>query len=79
MAGELCGDAVVEPEAGANFLGFGRRGVLPHHLRDRVADVLKEHEGEERDGDQDAGPFDDPPDDQGQHRTPGGRGTPRAW
>ena len=46
---ELHGERLVEAEVGAQLPALLRRGVLAEDVRDRVADVLEQHEGDEGD------------------------------
>ncbi|MCY1524161.1 hypothetical protein D9M68_590840 [compost metagenome] len=48
---ELHEEGSVEPQCGAHFTDLVGLGILPQQEHDRVADILKEEEGNERNRD----------------------------
>ncbi|MCY1312154.1 hypothetical protein D9M70_625490 [compost metagenome] len=47
---ELNDGRLIEPQAFTQLDALGIGGVLPQHNGDRVADILKKHKGQQRNG-----------------------------
>ena len=52
-APQLHDDRIVEAERPAQALAVGDADILPDHLVDRIADVAKQYESDQRDDDED--------------------------
>jgi hypothetical protein len=66
-AGELHRERLIEPEVGAQLKALLRCRVLPEDVRDRVAHVLEQHEGDERDRQHDEDGLHEAANDEGEH------------
>jgi len=66
-ATELDHEGIVEAELVAELLALHRRGVLAHHAREGIADVIEEAERDEPDRQHDGKALADAADDEGDH------------